>query len=257
VNISGTTILITGATGGIGAAVAEVLATEKCHLQLAARKKSPELEARLLGAGAASVKWHILDFLDRDSFEKFCKTITAENIDVLFNNAGLLTGGLLENQSAQDIENMFSVNLVGLVLLTRALLPGMISRGSGLIINNASISGIMNFPASSTYAASKAGVIAFHRSLEVELATTGIETLLLITPGIKTKMFDQIDTLYGPHLSLGLKSITAESYADQILTAIKNGDKTVTPGGIQWVGMQVAQKLPGVFRWAAGKAFRR
>jgi short-subunit dehydrogenase len=257
VNISGMTALITGATGGIGRAVSEALARKNVHLILVARVEDKDLELKLLGFGAISVKWHICDLLRKSQFTELCEKLAHEKIDVLFNNAGLLTGGLLEKQTELEIENMFDVNLVKLVLLTRVVLPGMLARGSGLIINNSSISGVMNLPAASTYAAAKAGVIAFHRSLELELAATPLRMLLLITPGIKTKMFDQIGDLYGSHFKWELQSISAEAYAEIVITAIERGQRRVTPSGVQWLSMQVAHYFPGAFRYFAGVSFKR
>ena len=103
------------------------------------------------------------------------------------NNAGLMTGGLLEEQDLDGIYAMFQVNLVGVVHLTQAVLPGMIERGLGKVVNNASISGYAYFPAATTYAASKAGVVAFTESLRRELKGTGVTTLHLVTPGVDTE----------------------------------------------------------------------
>ena len=85
-----------------------------------------------------------------------------------------MTGGLLEEQDTDDIYAMFQVNLVGLVQLTGPVLPGMLERGRGKIVNNASITGYAYFPATTTYAAAKAGVVAFSESLRRELRGTGV-----------------------------------------------------------------------------------
>ena len=95
---------------------------------------------------------------------------------------------------------MFQVNLVGVTQLTRAVLPGMLGRGRGKIVNNASISGYAYFPAASTYAASKAGVVAFSESLRRELKGTGVDVLQLVTPGVQTEMMDATLEAYGRHM---------------------------------------------------------
>ena len=97
-------------------------------------------------------------------------------MDLLVNNAGLMTGGLLEEQDVDEIYAMFQVNLVAVVHLTSLLLPAMLERGRGKIVNNASISGYAWFPAASTYAAAKTGVVAFSESLRRELKGTGVES---------------------------------------------------------------------------------
>ena len=95
---------------------------------------------------------------------------------------------------------MFQVNLVGLAHLTRLVLPGMLERGTGKVVNNASVSGYAFFPGASTYAASKAGVVAFTESLRRELRGTGVSTLHLVTPGVNTDMLDATEDAYGGHL---------------------------------------------------------
>ena len=99
------------------------------------------------------------------------------------NNAGLMTGGLLEEQDIDDIYAMFQVNLAAVVHLTKLVLPGMLERGRGTIVNNASISGYAWFPGATTYAAAKTGVVAFSESLRRELRGTGVNVLHLVTPG--------------------------------------------------------------------------
>ena len=129
-----------------------------------------------------------MDLGSRESIDESCAELGDEpqTIDVIVNNAGLVTGGLLEEQDLDEIYAMFQVNLVAVVQLTQAVLPGMIERGSGQIVNNASISGYAYFPAATTYAASKAGVVAFTESLRRELKDTGVSTLHLVTPGVDT-----------------------------------------------------------------------
>ena len=96
-----------------------------------------------------------------------------------------MTGGLLEEQDMDDVYAMFQVNLVARRAPHRRVLPGMLARGRGLIVNNASISGYAYFPAASTYAASKAGVVALSESLRRELDGAGVEVMHLVTPGVR------------------------------------------------------------------------
>ena len=102
-----------------------------------------------------------MDLSTRESIEACVDAPDLTAVDVLVNNAGRMTGGLLEEQDLDDVYAMFQVNLVAVVHLTRRVLPGMIERGRGMIVNNASISGYASFPAASTYTASKTGVVAF------------------------------------------------------------------------------------------------
>jgi uncharacterized protein len=151
---------------------------------------------------------------------------------VLVNNAGLMTGGLLEEQDVEDVYAMFQVNLVAVAHLTARVLPAMLERGRGLIVNNASISGYAWFPAASTYAAAKAGVVALSESLRRELAPAGIEVMHLVTPGVQTDMLDATREAYGGHMDTGdWPSVTPQAWADKVVKAMKRGDHVVGPGG--------------------------
>jgi uncharacterized protein len=178
-------------------------------------------------------------------------------IDLLFNNAGLLTGGLLESQPLPDILKMLQVNVNALIHLTHGLLPGMLERKRGKIINHSSVSGVMHLPCASTYAASKAAVLAFTNSLRGELKDTGVTTLVLITPGVKTRMFDQIEPLYGKNIEVPNVSISPERYAEMIREAIVEDLPILSPSGSTGLVLGLARHLPQVFDFAVSFKFKR
>ncbi len=171
-------ILITGSNRGIGWALAQEMAKRKAHLHLQMRiqmqAEIPKFTDELLALGASSVKIWLVDLGERSEIDKWVQDLQKENMDILVNNAGQLTGGLIENQKIDEIYSMFQVNVNALVHLTHGLLPGMIQRKRGKIINNSSVSAIMHFPCASTYAASKAAVLAFSDCLQIELQGTGV-----------------------------------------------------------------------------------
>lgn len=195
-NIKAARIAVTGGNRGIGLAFAEMVAAEGAHVVMVSRSLDENLKKNLLKKGALSVTLVKADLSTREAVQSLSEELVKMEIDILFNNAGLLTGGLIEEQSLDEIYAMFQVNLNALIHLTRAVIPGMIQRGRGKIINNSSVSAFMHFPCASTYAASKAAVVAFTDCIEMELAGTGVSTLCLITPGIKTRMFDEIEIKY-------------------------------------------------------------
>ena len=218
------TVLVTGTNRGIGRALAERLAREPvAEVLLGARdvaKVAPLEKSRAVA----------VDLSTRESIEAAVAALPT--VDVLVNNAGLMTGGLLEEQPLDDVYAMFQVNLVGVAHLTARLLPGMLERGRGLIVNNASISGYASFPAASTYAAAKAGVVALSESLRRELAPAGIEVMHLVTPGVATDMLDATRAAYGGHMDTAdWPSVSAEQWAEKVVTAMKRGDHVVGPGG--------------------------
>jgi short-subunit dehydrogenase len=252
-------ILITGANGGIGIEFSRMCATHSPHLYLVMRKDHPELVEELLSSGALSVKTFLADLSIPEQVTSLCEKIQELNIDVIFNNAGLLTGGLIEEQPWEDIQRMLQVNVHALIRLTKTLIPGMVKRGGGKIINNASVSGVMYFPCASTYAASKAAVVAFTECLEVELQGTGVTTLLLITPGIKTKMYDQIKPLYGKNLDVPEGSISPQEYAIKIERAILKDEAILAPSLLSspGIGLLTARYARNLFKFSVQKRFHR
>lgn len=253
-------ILITGANRGIGKAVAQICAEDKAHLHLLVRKadEGDGFVEELTKAGASSVQVYQVDLEKRSEIESFLEKIKSTRIDILFNNAGQLTGGLLEEQPIDEIYQMLQVNLNALIHLTHALLPGMISRKRGKIINHSSIAGVMHLPCASTYAAAKAGVLAFTKCLEPELKGTGVSTLVLITPGIDTRMYKEIPKFYGKNIDLGLmKGMPPKKYAQMIREAILEDLTELKPTGLMGVGMLAARFIPQVFDRVVATRFKR
>lgn len=255
--IQGSHFVITGGNRGIGLAVAKMAAESNANVYIASRSLESGLDNTLMTLGAASVHHLQCDLSSRDGVESLVKATENIEVDILFNNAGLLTGGLIEEQSLEEIYSMFQVNLNALVHLSRALIPGMIKRGRGKIINNSSVSAFMHFPCASTYAASKAAVVAFTDCIQAELNGTGVSTLCLITPGIKTRMFDEIETKYSKNFEVPKDSITAEDYAKKIKTAIESDQKYLLPSGATSVGLWIAKYLSPLFRSVIQSKFRR
>lgn len=251
-------VLITGANRGIGLGLAKAFYDEGAHVLLGMRNTAGfDLAASGFSDGnrAECVE---LDMGSFETIEKFVENHKEHDIDILVNNAGQLTGGLLEKQDIQDIYSMFQVNLVGLVHLTRGLLPQMVKRGTGKIINNASVSGVMHLPCATTYAAAKTGVVAFTNSLNLELTGTGVTTLTLITPGIQTRMYDKINDLYSDNMDLSkLSSISPEDYAQKVLKAVKKDHLFYEPCGSVGFALWLARHIPALFRKAGTMGFKR
>lgn len=255
--IAGSHFLITGANRGIGRAVAFAAAHHQANIHLVMRQADEDFSLALKNSGSPQVQTWIADLSTRKGVEDLVLRLKDQPIDILFNNAGQLTGGLIEEQPLDDIYSMFQVNVNAVVHLTRALLPGMIARGRGKIVNNSSVSALMHFPCASTYAASKAAVLAFTDCLELELKNTGVTTLSLVTPGIKTRMFDDIETKYAKNFEVPTDSISPEEYAKSILSSIENDDVYLMPKGMTAIGLWVARYWPSLFKSAAGRRFTR
>lgn len=250
-------VLITGANRGIGLAISKELHKRGAHVFLGMRSPDEFKESESSFANQVNVELVKIDLSSKDTIHSFLKE-NKVNFDIVINNAGLLTGGLIEEQPIDDIYAMMQVNLCGLIHLTHGLLPQMIERGSGKIVNNSSVSGVMHLPCASTYAAAKTGVVAFTNSIALELKGTGVSTLTLITPGIKTRMFDKISDLYGNHMDVSqLSSITPEEYARKVCDAIEKDKMYFRPGGSVGVALWLSQHIPGLFRKLATIGFSR
>ncbi len=251
-------ILITGANRGIGRAFAERMAEDKAHLILPLRTEDPELKKILLEKGAASVEISKLDLSDRLNIERFIEENKARDIDILFNNAGMLTGGLIEEQKIEEIYQLLQVNISALIHMTHGFLPQMLKRKKGKVINHASVSGYLYFPCASVYAASKAAVIAFTQSVELELKNTGVSTLCLVTPGVETRMYRDISNKYSKNLDVGfLKGMPVKEYADRIRYAIHEDVEFLKPTGFQGIGLLANKYARPLFnRYVMGK-FKR
>ena len=245
-DLTGRTALVTGSNRGIGKAILEALAREPLGLLLAGMR-SPETFEQSPVARAEELRAVKIELGSRESIDESVEGLgdLASKVDLNVNNAGLVTGGLLEEQPLDDIYAMFQVNLAAVVHLTQAVLPGMIERGSGKVVNNASISGYAFFPAASTYAASKAGVVAFTESLRRELKGTGVTTLHLVTPGVNTDMLDATEDAYGRYLDTSeWQKQEPEEWASKVVNAIRDDSTVLGPGGKTAIA-KLASRGPG------------
>jgi 3-hydroxy acid dehydrogenase/malonic semialdehyde reductase len=177
-------VLVTGATAGFGAAMARVFVNNG-HRVIAAGRRAERLEALAseLGPNLLPVK---LDVTDKGAIQAALASLPAawQEIDVLINNAGLALGvkGAQES-SLEDWETMIATNCTGLVTITRAVLPGMVERGRGTIINLGSVAGAYPYPGGNVYGATKAFVEQFTLNLRADLIGTGVRASN-IAPGL-------------------------------------------------------------------------
>jgi short-subunit dehydrogenase len=226
-DLTDATALVTGANRGIGRALCEALAARPLRLVLAGVRDPGAFEPI---DGRAEVRPVRMDLSSRESIDA-CADGLGE-VDLLVNNAGQMTGGLLEEQDIEAVYAMFQVNLVAVAHLTSRVLPGMLARGRGMVVNNTSISGYAHFPAATTYAASKAGVVALSESLRRELKGTGVGVLHVVTPGVDTDMLDATEEVYGRHMDTsGWDKVAPGEWAEKVLAAAERGDHIVGPGG--------------------------
>ena len=190
--LKGAVAVVTGASSGIGEAVAVGLAQRGAKVVLAARRKDrlDKLADRIQRAGGIALAIRC-DVTDREQLASL-PTVVKEAFgpcDVLVNNAGVPGGGTFANLSYQQIEDIVEVNVLGVMYGTRAFLPGMLKRHHGHIVNVASLAGRFATPGAAVYGASKHAVVAFSESLFYEVEDQGV-LVTAVNPGfVKTEGF--------------------------------------------------------------------
>lgn len=225
--LSGSTVLITGGGSGLGRRMA-----------LEASRRGARVVIWDVSAGAGT---HVRDEIraaggladaqavnvaDKEAVQA-AAAVTGP-VDVLVNNAGVVTGKLLLDAADEDIERTFSINVLALYWLTRAFLPGMISRGRGTVVTIASAAGLVGVARQTDYSASKFAAFGFNESLRAELRAgrTGVNTLVVCPYYIDTGMFDGVRTRF-PRL---LPILKEEAVAAKVLDAVESGrQKLVLP----------------------------
>jgi short-subunit dehydrogenase len=187
--LSGARVLITGASRGLGAAVAARVAQRGARVALVARSRDAiEKTAADLGGDA-----YPADLADADAIEPLVARIAADGpIDVLVNNAGVDLTGALTELPADRIRELILVNLLAPMLLSRAVLPGMLERRRGHIVNVSSLAGTNALPGVAPYSTSKAGLSHFTASLRAELKGTSVTTTLVEIGPVESSMMDSL-----------------------------------------------------------------
>ncbi len=224
-DLKGKTVFITGASSGIGAACAEVFAAAGCRLLLAARRLD-RLEAmaeRLRKEKGSDVQVAALDVRDREAVNAWVAALgsTWSDIDVLVNNAGLARGlSTIYEGDVNDWEEMIDTNVKGLLWVTRAVLRGMVERGSGHVINIGSIAGHETYPGGNVYCASKHAVTAIGRALNIDVLGTGVR-VSTVDPGLVETEFSVVrfhgDRDRAASTYEGLEPLQGADVADAVL----------------------------------------
>lgn len=191
--------LITGATAGIGKAIAEIFSQHGAHVIIIGtnKERAEEALAQVLAIRKNNQQkacYYLLDVSNKSQVEEVISKILQEfgSVDILVNNAGIARDNLLMKMSEEDFDRVIAVNLKSVYNTCQALVRSMMRKRSGKIINISSVVGLIGNAGQANYAASKAGVIGFTKSLAKELASRNI-CVNCIAPGyIETQMTDKL-----------------------------------------------------------------
>ncbi|KXH83692.1 3-oxoacyl-[acyl-carrier-protein] reductase [Chryseobacterium kwangjuense] len=194
--LEGKVALITGATRGIGKKIAEMYAEQGAKVAFTyagSVEKAQALEAAL--SSVTQIKGYQSDASDYDAAQKLIDDVMAEfgQIDILINNAGITRDNLLLRMTKEDWDKVMRINLDSVFNLTKAVIKPMMKAKSGSIINMTSVVGVSGNPGQSNYAASKAGVIGFTKSIALELGSRNIRCNAIAPGFTETEMTADLD----------------------------------------------------------------
>ena len=223
--LGGRRALVTGSSDGIGAALAEALAAEGVVVGVTGRRaeKVDRVVARCRRHTEGSTGW-AFDLLDHDGIEDFARRVQDDlgPVDLLVNNAGIPKRRRIDRLSAHEVREVTDLNYVSAVLLTLALLPPMLERGRGHILNVASVAGRLGSPGEAAYAASKAALAVWSEASAAELASRGIVVQVVYPGPVATDIVNAPGE--DPPLAArsGIERLSVEDAVGQILDHLRS-----------------------------------
>jgi uncharacterized protein len=251
--------LVTGASSGIGASCARLLARAGTDVVLVARDagRLEEVAAQLRDRCKVSVEVLAADLTDRAGRDRVEARLADHSrpVELLVNNAGFGTAGPFARQPAESAERLIELNVLALTRLAHAVLPGMLGRGHGGILNVSSVAGFFVSPDSAVYSATKAFVTSFSESLHVEVRRAGVHVTALC-PGFTRTEFHaagEVDASAVP----GFAWLESDDVARAGLAAVAAGRALSVPGAQYKVATQLNRFTPrAVMRAATGRLRR-
>ena len=249
-SLDGVRALVTGASSGIGRALALQLARGGARVALVARREA-ELEVLAGEIRAVGAEARVLpcDVADRAASQAACARAERDwgGVDLLVNNAGYGRHRRFVDSDLEDIERMMRVNYLGAVHFSKALLPGMLERRRGWIVFVASVAGKIASPDESAYAATKFALVGLASALSLELEDAGVHVLTVCPGVIRTPFFDDEALSRLPPVALR-QMMEPEGLVDATLRALARGRHELTWPRFIRAGYLVQALLPGFMR---------
>ena len=262
-SVSGKIAFVTGGASGIGAALTTKLVDGDAEVWIADRQIGPAQElAQRLNRGAAKAHAIELDVRSYPSFERAVAEAVQQTgrIDYLFNNAGIGVGGEVDSYTLDDWNDVFDVNLRGVVHGIQAAYPIMIRQHSGHIVNTASMAGLVTSSGTASYTATKHAVVGLSKALRVEAERHGVQVSVLCPGAIRTSILtmgkygrydgvsdEQLLKFWEP-----FRPMAPEKFADRALRAVLRGDAIIVVPA-WWKAFWYLERLSPALSMRAGR----
>ena len=230
----GQTVLLTGATGGLGAVIAQRFAREGVNLALAAFPgvDLEALRATVERAGAKAGAW-VADLRDAGERQRLLAGVRQSlgDVDILINNAGVEFTSAYHHLTAENLQDILRINLEAPMELTRLLLPGMLARRRGHIVNISSLAGKSGPAFQEPYAATKAALVAFTASLRASYRNSGVSASVVVPGFVEAGIYASLKARSGCSAPLLLGTSKPERVADAVLAVIESDcpEKLINP----------------------------
>jgi NADP-dependent 3-hydroxy acid dehydrogenase YdfG len=261
---AGHIVFVTGGASGIGRALGEELARRGARVTLAdIDGKRAESAAAAIRAAGFSAEAVTLDVSDGAAFKGAIDALVAREgrIDDLFNNAGVGVTGEVRDMSTAAWEKIVDVNLKGVIHGIQAAYPHMVRRGDGCIANTACIAGLVPFPLTAAYCATKHAIVGLSLSLRAEAADLGVKVSVICPGTVATEMFESIEYLQVDKAkilaSIDRSMVSPERCARSILRGLERNRALIPVTWHARLAWTFYRLLPGTFLTLTTAAFRR
>ena len=245
-------VLVTGASSGIGAGLAEAFARAGATVGICARRRDrlTEVWERCRAHAPRSRMW-VTDLADLGAVDRLAADALAElgSVDVLVNNAGIPKRRHVTRLDAETVDAVMKINYSSPVRLTLALLPQMLERGDGRIVNLSSVAGTLSPPGEAAYAASKAALAVFSEAMAIDLWDTGVKVMVIYPGVVDTELFTLPDN---DPFTAQVEAITVDEAVTAMIDALVRGAAQVYVP--EWFGQIASGKAADVEGFLAGTA---
>ncbi|MES2642831.1 MAG: SDR family oxidoreductase [Myxococcota bacterium] len=256
----GKSVLLTGGSSGIGFAAAQRLLRAGAEVTLVARRVSAldEAKAKLGGKGV-----HVLSLdvsREDDVIEKVAAHLAAHPTDVLMNNAGVVMPGRFLELESKHFREMMDINYFGAVNMCRAVIPHLVAKGGGAVLNVSSMAGIIGIYGYTAYAASKFALYGFSEALRGEMVPHKVAVSVCLPPDTDTPQL-AFENQYKPKETKAIagtvKTMSAPAVAEEMLAGVAAGSFTIVPGLDGRMTVAAQRWVPSVVRWYSDRAMRK